>query len=206
MRSPFNNASGLEVVEAMNKTGQPVKRDTYIDPTAEVHENAIIFEGAMIWNWSKIREGARVGADTNIGQNVYVDFDVVIGDRSKVQNGVSIYHGVTIGSDVFVGPNVTFTNDLFPRAHNESWQVIPTQIEDGASIGANATIVCGVRLGRHCMIGAGAVVTVDVPSHALVMGCPARIVDYVTVSGKRLHVSADLKRPNDSILSDNEKS
>ncbi|MBO6769755.1 MULTISPECIES: acyltransferase [unclassified Thalassospira] len=119
---------------------------------------------------------------------MYIDFNTEVGDRTKIQNGVSVYNGVTIGSDVFVGPNVSFTNDLTPRAHNQNWKVSETIVEDGASIGANATIVCGIKLGRHCMIAAGAVVTANVPPHALVMGCPARIVDYVTISGQRLYV------------------
>lgn len=179
-----------------------MSRKTYIDPTATVHSSASIGDGAMIWNWAKIREGARIGAETNIGQNVYVDFDTHIGARSKVQNGVSVYHGVTIEDDVFVGPNATFTNDLRPRAHATEWQVVETLVKRGASIGANATIICGVTLNEHCMIAAGAVVTADVPAYALVMGCPARVVDYVTISGKRLHVSPDQGPPDIKLLND----
>lgn len=177
-------------------------RKTYIDETAIVHRTAEIGEGSMIWNWTKIRERAVVGRDCNIGQSVYIDFDTRIGDRCKIQNGVSVYRGVTIGNDVFVGPNATFTNDLNPRAHSEDWQVGVTIVEDGASVGANSTIVCGVTLGRHCMIGAGAVVTSDVPPHALMLGCPARIVDYVTVSGRRLNVSPREGTPDKSLLLD----
>jgi acetyltransferase-like isoleucine patch superfamily enzyme len=160
----------------------------FIDPSAVVHPSAEIGAGSMIWNWTKVRERARIGTKCNVGQCVYIDFETSIGDRCKIQNGVSVYHGVTIGDDVFVGPNATFTNDLRPRAHSTDWQVTPTTVESGASIGANATIVCGVTLGRHCMVAAGSVVTADVPPHALVMGCPARVVDYVTVAGTRLHV------------------
>jgi len=177
-------------------------KKAYIDPTAIVHESANIGDGAMIWNWTKIREGATIGSNTNIGQNAYIDFDTTIGARSKIQNGVSVYNGVTIGDDVFIGPNVTFTNDLCPRAHSSDWSVTKTIVRNGASIGANATIVCGVTLNEHCMIAAGAVVTSDVPAHALVIGCPARIVDYVTISGERLRVSPEDGVPNQTLLVD----
>ena len=159
----------------------------YIHATAEVHSGAQIGAGTKIWNWSKVREKTRIGTNCNIGQSVYIDFDVVMGDDCKVQNGVSLYHGQTIGNQVFVGPNVTFTNDQYPRAFNGDFEVSKTVIEDGASIGANATIRCGVRLGRYCMVAAGAVVTRDVPAFGLVLGVPARLVDYVGKDGKPLH-------------------
>jgi UDP-2-acetamido-3-amino-2,3-dideoxy-glucuronate N-acetyltransferase len=177
-------------------------RKTYIHPTAEVHAAAEIGEGVLIWNWSKVRERARVGAATNIGQNVYIDLDTQVGARCKLQNGVSVFNGVTLGDDVFVGPNATFTNDLLPRAHMRFWEVIPTVVEDGASIGASATIVCGIRLGRHCMIGAGTVVTRDVPPYALVVGSPARVIDYVTISGRRMGWKPGEPVPDESILAD----
>lgn len=173
--------------------------EPYIDPTAIVHPDAKLGTGVMIWNWTKVREGAVIGDDTNIGQSAYIDFDTKIGARCKIQNGVSVYHGVTIGNDVFLGPNATLTNDLVPRAHSTQWAITKTNINDGVSIGANATIVCGVTLGAHCMVAAGAVVTKDIPPHALVMGCPARIVDYVTISGKRLNVET-LETPPDAAL------
>jgi UDP-2-acetamido-3-amino-2,3-dideoxy-glucuronate N-acetyltransferase len=163
----------------------------YVDPTAEVDERATLGEGAQVWNWTKVREGASIGAGCRLGQGVYVDHDVTIGARSKVQNGVSVYHGVTIGEAVFVGPHATFTNDRVPRADAEDWTVTETVVEDHASIGANATIVCGVRLGRACMVAAGAVVTRDVPPYALVMGAPAQVVDYVREDGTRRHVGPD---------------
>lgn len=167
--------------------------NVYIHPSAEVHPEAEIGAGTKIWNWTKIRENARIGANCTIGQCIYVDSGVVIGDACKIQNCVSVYHGVTIGRAVLVGPNVTFTNDRFPRAANPEWQVDPTVVEDGASIGGNATIRCGVRLGAYCMIGAGSVVTHDVPAFGLVVGQPARLIDYVDRDGHRLH--HDLSQP-----------
>ncbi len=178
------------------------KRTTYIDATAIVHASAVIGDGAMIWNWAKVRERAKIGAGTNIGQGVYVDFDTEIGARCKIQNGVSVYRGVKIADDVFVGPNATFTNDLVPRAHSQDWKITETMVEHGASIGANATIVCGVTLGRHCMVAAGAVVTRDVPPFALVAGVPARIIDYVTISGKRAGWQPGTESPSIQSLED----
>jgi acetyltransferase-like isoleucine patch superfamily enzyme len=121
-----------------------------------------------------------------IGQCTYIDVGVHVGSHCKIQNGVSVYQGVTLGDAVFVGPSATFTNDLYPRARSPDWQVSPTLVEAGASIGANATIRCGITLGSHCMVGAGAVVVKDVPAHALVVGQPAHIIDYVNRSGRPL--------------------
>ena len=180
---------------------QPVgEQKTYIHATAEVHEDADIGAGSMVWNWSKVRENTKTGINCNIGQCVYIDTGVVMGDACKVQNGVSVYQGVRLGDKVFVGPNATFTNDRFPRAHSEEWEIVPTIIEDGVSIGANSTIICGVTLGKHCMIAAGATVTRDVPAHALVMGQPARMVDYVTISGERLGHDMDGPPPTEQQL------
>lgn len=160
-------------------------------PTADVDPHADLGDDVQVWNWTKVREGARLGAGCRLGQGVYIDHDVAIGAGSKVQNGVSVYHGVTIGRSVFVGPNATFTNDRVPRADSDEWTVSETVVEDHASIGANATIVCGTRVGRAAMVAAGAVVTRDVPDHALVIGSPARVVDYVRQDGTRLHVGPD---------------
>ncbi len=162
-------------------------RPAYVHPTAEVDPRAMIGPGTSIWNWTKVREGARVGALCRIGQGVYIDRDVSVGDGCKIQNGVSVYAGVTLGNHVFVGPQATFTHDRVPRAASgDDWEVVPTLVDDHASVGANATIVCGVRLGRACMVGAGAVVTRDVPPNALVVGNPARVVGWVDVDGSRL--------------------
>lgn len=177
-------------------------RQVFVHETAEVHKDAVAGDGTTIWNWTKVREGARIGRGCNIGIGVYIDTDVTIGDGCKIQNGALIYRGVSVGNQVFIGPHVTFTNDLYPRANNAEWDLVSTEIRDGASIGANATIVCGALLGEHCMVAAGAVVTKDVPTHALVMGQPARIVDYVTVMGHRLHHDLAGPPPGDDSLKD----
>jgi acetyltransferase-like isoleucine patch superfamily enzyme len=146
----------------------------FIHPSAHVDAAAAIGEGSRVWINVQIREGAQIGRDCIISKDVYVDCDVAIGDRCKVQNGVSLYHGVTVGDDVFIGPNAAFTNDRVPRAFNAHWQIAQTRIDDGASIGANATIVCGVTIGEYAMVAAGSVVTRDVAPYTLVMGNPAR--------------------------------
>jgi len=176
-------------------------KSVYIDPTALVEEGAKLGAGVSIWNWTKVRSGVRIGADTSIGQNAYIDSDVVIGKQCKIQNGVSVYKGVTLGDDVFVGAYAVFTNDIVPRAFGE-WSVVQTHVENCASIGANATIVCGVTLGRYCMIGAGAVVTKNVPPHMLVVGVPARPIDYVTIKGRRLHWDLEKGQPAAELLAE----
>ncbi len=148
---------------------------TYIDARAEVSPEADLGAGCQVWDWTKVRERVRIGSGTTIGQGCYVDHGVVIGARCKIQNGVNVYHGVTLGDEVFVGPAVTFTNDLYPRAAGD-WEVKSTVVEDGASIGANSTIVCGGVIGAGAMVGAGSVILADVPPGALVVGNPGRIV------------------------------
>ena len=153
----------------------------------------MIGSGSSVWHHAHIRSQAIVGADCVLGKNVYVDAGAVIGDRVKVQNNVSVYVGVTIRDDVFVGPAAVFTNDRVPRAFNADWQVTPTVVERGASIGANATIVCGVQLGEYSMVAAGAVVSHDVMPHELVAGCPARHLGWVCTCGQL--VSREVDRP-----------
>ena len=162
------------------------RSSVFIHPTATVHSDADIGTGTKIWDLAKVREGTRIGNNCIVGQGVYVDTGVIIGNACKIQNGVNIYNGVTIGDRVFVGPSATFTNDLYPRAHSVDWKIVPTVVEDGASIGANATIICGIRLGANCMVAAGAVVTRDVPAHGLVMGNPGRLAGYVVVDGRKI--------------------
>ncbi len=157
-----------------------------VHPSAEVAPGAVIGPGTRIWHQAQVREGAVIGADCVLGKDVYVDCGVVIGNRVKIQNGVSLYRGVTLEDDVFVGPGVVFTNDRYPRASSSEWQVMPTRVCRGASIGANATIVCGVTIGEYALVGAGAVVTRDVPPRSLVVGNPARVVGRVGEDGRPL--------------------
>ncbi|MCP4360263.1 MAG: N-acetyltransferase [Chloroflexi bacterium] len=165
-----------------------------IHPTADVSETADLGTGTSVWHQAQIRERAKIGAVCIIGKGVYIDAAVTIGSRVKIQNYTSVFQGVTLEDGVFVGPHVCFTNDLYPRAVNPDgslkaavdWTVTPTLIKMGASIGANVTIVCGVTIGRWAMIGAGSVVTHDVPDYGLVWGNPARLQGYVCPCGQRL--------------------
>lgn len=147
-----------------------------------VHEKGIcdskqVGEGTRIWAFSHVLPGAKIGKNCNLGEQVFVENEAVIGNGCTIKNGVQIWDKVTLEDDVFVGPNATFTNDLRPRAFRKigSDQFHPTLVKKGATIGANATIVCGVTIGEYAMVGAGAVVTRDVPPHALVLGNPAEV-------------------------------
>jgi len=165
-----------------------------IHHTADISPDAQIGERTSIWNWAQVRAGVRIGDDCIIGKGVYIDSGVVIGNRVKIQNHASLFHGLIVEDGVFIGPHACFTNDLFPRAINpdgtlksaSDWVVSPTLVKYGASIGANATIVCGVTIGRWAMIGAGSVVTRDVQDHGLVVGNPARMRGWVCVCGAAL--------------------
>lgn len=165
--------------------------------TAVIEESARLGEGSRVWHHSHIRNEASVGRGCTIGKNVYIDEGANVGDRCKIQNNVSVYNGVEIGDDVFVGPSATFTNDLVPRAFNADWQITKTSVGNGASIGANATIVCGNSLGDYCMVAAGATVTRNVESHQLVAGTPARHLGWVCVCGSV--VSREPVRPDDLV-------
>ncbi|MDD6143694.1 MAG: acyltransferase [bacterium] len=160
----------------------------YIHPTAVVDEGAQLGENTKVWHFCHVEGSAKIGAGCSIGQNAYVGKNTVIGDECKLQNNVSIYEGVTLGNGVFCGPSCVFTNDLTPRARYPKGHenFVPTVVEDGASIGANATIVCGHRIGRCAMIGAGAVLTKDAPAHALMLGTPAAVRGYVCTCGELL--------------------
>lgn len=158
----------------------------YIHPSANVDARAEIGEGTRVWINVQVREHARIGRDCIISKDVYIDHAVQVGDRCKIQNSVSVYNGVIIGDDVFVGPNVAFTNDRVPRAFNSEWKITPTRIDNGASLGANCTIVCGVTVGEYAMVAAGSVVTRDVPPYTLVMGNPARPHARIDKAGNKV--------------------
>ena len=159
----------------------------FIHPTAVVDEGCTIGEGTKIWHFSHIMPGCIIGPSCNIGQNVVISPDVVLGRNVKVQNNVSIYTGVTCDDDVFLGPSMVFTNVINPRsAINRRGQYRKTHVGKGASIGANATIVCGNNIGEYAFIGAGAVVTREVFPYALVVGNPARQTGWVSEYGHRL--------------------
>jgi len=165
-----------------------------IHPTAEVSPKARVGPDTDIWNEAQLREGAVVGAECNIGKGVYIDKDVVVGNRVKIQNRASLYRGVTVEDGVFIGPHVSFTNDRYPRSitpegrlrTEDDWEPEPTLVRYGASIGAGAVVILGVTIGRWAMVGAGSLVTRDVPDHALVKGNPARVAGYVCSCGQPL--------------------
>ncbi len=149
---------------------------------ASLVETEAIGPGTRVWAFAHILPGARIGADCNICDHVFIENDVALGDRVTIKCGVQLWDGVTIESDAFVGPNATFTNDPFPRSRVTPARFTPTLVKRGASIGANATIVCGVTIGVNAMVGSGAVVTHDVPANAIVVGNPASIHGYVDAS------------------------
>lgn len=158
-----------------------------IHSTAVVDEPAIIGEGTRIWHFVHVFAGTRIGRDCVIGQGAMVAATAVLGDRVRVQNHVSIYDGAVIEDDAFLGPSCVLTNVKNPRAGiSRKGSFVPTRIRRGATLGANATVVCGVTIGRHAFVAAGAVVTHDVADYALVMGTPARFAGYMTRHGQRL--------------------
>ena len=160
-----------------------------IHPSAIVDDGAVIGEQTRIWHFVHVCGGARIGTACSLGQNVFVGDDVVIGNNVKVQNNVSIYDAVTLEDDVFCGPSMVFTNVYNPRAAVvRKHEYRRTLVRRGATIGANATIVCGVTIGEHAFIGAGAVVTRDVPAFALMAGVPARQIGWMSRHGERLQL------------------
>ena len=155
--------------------------------TAIVDDGASIGAGTRVWHWVHVSAGARIGAGCVLGQNVYIGNRVVIGDNVRIQNNVSVYDAVTLEDDVFCGPSMVFTNVINPRAAvSRKDEYLRTLVRRGASIGANATVVCGHTIGAYAFIGAGAVVTRDIPDHALVTGVPARRVGWMCRCGEKL--------------------
>lgn len=166
-------------------------QDWFAHATTDIAESAKIGAKTRIWHQSQVMAEAQIGERCNIGKCCYIDSGVQIGAGVKIQNGVSVYRGVTVEDDCFLGPHMVFTNDFYPRAFTEEFSVTPTFVKRGASIGANATIVCGNTLGEYCMVGSGSVVTRDVPPHALVVGNPARQIGWVCRCGAKLPADQD---------------
>jgi UDP-2-acetamido-3-amino-2,3-dideoxy-glucuronate N-acetyltransferase len=172
---------------SMPATKRPAPPGVFVHESSFVDEGCTIGPGTKIWHFSHVLQGCRIGSDCTIGQNVMIGPDVNLGDHCKVQNNVSLYKGVTLEEGVFCGPSCVFTNVVNPRAEIErKSEYQPTLVGRGATIGANATIVCGHRIGAYSLIAAGAVVTKDVPAHALVAGVPARRIGWVSHAGERL--------------------
>jgi UDP-2-acetamido-3-amino-2,3-dideoxy-glucuronate N-acetyltransferase len=165
-----------------------------IHRSAEVSPAATVGDGTQIWNEAQVRDGARIGSQCMLGKGVYIDVDVVIGDRVKLENRVSVFKGARISSGVFVGPHTCLLNDKRPRAVTPTgalkgpadWVVSGVTVDEGASIGGGCTVLPGVSIGRYALVGAGSVVTRDVPAHGLVVGNPARLIGYVCECGARL--------------------
>lgn len=164
-----------------------------VHESAQVDDDVVIGDGTRVWANVQIRSGARIGEQCVFGRNSFVDLDVVVGDRVKVQNNASLYEGLILEDGVFVGPHVIFTNDRVPRAitpdgrlkTTDDWELGRTIVRHGAALGAGTVVVTGVEIGRWALIGSGTVVTRDVPSHAIVVGNPGRIVGYVSAGGQR---------------------
>ena len=162
--------------------------DTFVHPSSYVDEDVVIGAGTKIWHFSHVQSGARIGDNCSLGQNVYVGNNVNIGNNVKIQNNVSIYEGVELEDYVFCGPSMVFTNVRLPRSKypKDRSDYSKTVVREGATIGANATIVCGNSIGRNALIALGAVVTHNVPDHALMAGVPARQVGWVCKCGEKL--------------------
>ena len=170
-----------------------MEKNYFVHESSYIDEGCEIGEGTKIWHFCHIQSGAKIGKKCSLGQNVNISNNVIMGDGCKVQNNVSLYEGVVLEDNVFCGPSCVFTNDLTPRAKYPKGRANykKTLIKEGASIGANATVVCGHTIGRCALIGAGAVVTCNVPDYALMLGIPTRLAGYVCRCGERLNFQED---------------
>ncbi len=170
----------------------PISKTYYAHPSAIIDHGAVIGAGTKIWHFCHIMGGATIGENCSLGQNVFVADAVVLGDGVKVQNNVSIYRGVVCEDEVFLGPSMVFTNVVNPRsAIDRKSDFVETYVSRGSTIGANATIICGCHLGVHAFVGAGAVVTKDIPDFALVIGNPAKQIGWMCKCGQRLNFDAN---------------
>lgn len=159
--------------------------NAFIHETATVEKGAKLGSGTKVWHNAQVREGAVIGENCNLGHCAFVDQGVHIGDRVKIGNKASIFKGVEIGDEAMIAPHVVFTNDIRPRSQGD-WKLIGTKVKKGASIGSNSTIICGITIGSYSMIGAGSVVSRDVPDHGLAYGNPARLMRFVCKCGENL--------------------
>jgi UDP-2-acetamido-3-amino-2,3-dideoxy-glucuronate N-acetyltransferase len=186
-RIRLNGGTVATDTKPTQKSPAMVASGAFVHETAIVDPGAVVGTGTKIWHFSHVLPGSTVGERCNIGQNVVIGPNVAIGNNCKIQNNVSVYKGVTLEDGVFCGPSMVFTNIYNPRAEIAKMdQVRPTLVKRGATIGANATIVCGTTLGRYSFVGAGAVVTRNVPDHALVLGNPAKQIGWMCACGERL--------------------
>jgi UDP-2-acetamido-3-amino-2,3-dideoxy-glucuronate N-acetyltransferase len=171
-----------------------MQRDFFVHESSYVDEGAIIGNGTKIWHFCHVMGKAIVGERCNIGQNVFIDNNVTVGNGVKIQNNVSLYNGVIVEDDVFLGPSIVLTNVINPRSFIErKTEFKPTLIRKGATIGANATIICGVEIGEYALIGAGAVINKDVPAYALIVGNPGRQIGWISRYGTRLEFDSNGK-------------
>lgn len=197
MSPKSSGESGLEIIKILEEADRKLNKDIggcFIHPTATVDQGASIGEGTKVWHYSHISGGSKIGKSCNLGQNVFVAKNAEIGNNVKIQNNVSVYEGVILEDYVFCGPSMVFTNVKTPRCEyprNTSGDYLVTRVKKSASIGANATIVCGTTLGEYCLIGAGAVVTKDVPPNALMLGNPARISGWTCECGEVITFNGD---------------
>ena len=177
-----------------------MEKDFFVHPNALV-ESESIGAKTRIWAFAHVLKGAVIGEDCNLCDYVFVENEVKIGSRVTIKNGISIWDGLEIEDEVFLGPNAAFTNDMFPRSKRHSGNYLKTLLKKGASVGANATILCGITLGKYCLVGAGSVVTKSVPDFALVTGNPARFRYWISKTGEKLIFKDD----NTAVDSENNK-